>query len=228
MQASASLARTRGARVLALTPERMIGLMLRAGRAGSRKKHTREHTHGRLLEPNRAHAFLGTNRVLTASRKLQLAPADFVQALDALTDAIAAERDARDTLRLVTKRERRGHNSWMHNSAQLSGPDSNYVYVHPDDADRIGIRDGDAVVVESKHGSVTVPAVVSDEIMKGAVALPHGWGHARADGLSIASKNAGVNANLLSGDGPDSIERLSGNAHLTAIHVDLRKELDRR
>ena len=49
--------------------------------------------------------------------------------------------------------------------------------------------------------------------------MPHGWGHQLADGLSIARKTTGVNANLLAADGPDKLERFSGMAHLTGLHV---------
>jgi hypothetical protein len=51
------------------------------------------------------------------------------------------------------------------------------------------------------------------------VALPHGWGHQKADGLSVASKTLGANANILAPDGPDSIEPISGMAHFNGIPV---------
>jgi len=53
-----------------------------------------------------------------------------------------------------------------------------------------------------------------DDLMPGVVALPHGWGHQHARGLSVASRTRGVNVNLLAADGPDRIERISGMAHL--------------
>ena len=59
-------------------------------------------------------------------------------------------------------------------------------------------------------------------MMPGTVALPHGWGHQHARGLSVASKTRGVNVNLLAADGPDQIERISGMARLTGIPVDVR------
>jgi anaerobic selenocysteine-containing dehydrogenase len=54
------------------------------------------------------------------------------------------------------------------------------------------------------------------------VALPHGWGHQHATGLSVASRTRGVNVNLLAADGPERIERVSGMAHLTGMLVDVR------
>jgi len=54
--------------------------------------------------------------------------------------------------------------------------------------------------------------------MPGTVAVPHGWGHQHSN-LEVASKTKGVNVNLLAADGPDSLERVSGMAHLTGIAV---------
>ena len=58
--------------------------------------------------------------------------------------------------------------------------------------------------------------------MPGTVALPHGWGHQAAIGLSVAKETTGVNANLLAADGPDRLEPISGMAHLTGIPVQIR------
>ena len=59
--------------------------------------------------------------------------------------------------------------------------------------------------------------------MPRTVAIPQCWGHAKADGLSHASKHPGVNSNLLAGDGLDHIEKLSGMSHLSGILIDVRK-----
>ena len=56
----------------------------------------------------------------------------------------------------------------------------------------------------------------------GTVALPHGWGHQAAKGLNVANKKRGVNVNLHSPDGPDRIDKVSGMAHLTGFHVDVK------
>ena len=58
--------------------------------------------------------------------------------------------------------------------------------------------------------------------MRGTVALPHGWGHQHAQGLSVARRAHGVNVNLLAADGPGRLERISGMAHLTGFVVDVR------
>ncbi len=67
-----------------------------------------------------------------------------------------------------------------------------------------------------------LPVRLLDELMPGTVSVPHGWGHQHARGLAVASRLAGANVNLLAADGPDSVEPLSGMAHLSGIPVTLR------
>ena len=85
------------------------------------------------------------------------------------------------------------------------------------------MRDGDLVEVSSAYGRVRIPARVSDEMMPRTVAIPQCWGHSRAEGLPHARRHPGVNSNYLAGDGPGSIEPLSGMSHLSGILVELRK-----
>jgi hypothetical protein len=59
--------------------------------------------------------------------------------------------------------------------------------------------------------------------MPGTAALPHGWGHQHATGMSVASETRGVNVNVLAADGADRIEQVSGMAHLTGFIVDVSK-----
>ena len=66
-----------------------------------------------------------------------------------------------------------------------------------------GSRDGDLADVTSETATVRVPVRLLDDLMPGTVALPHGWGHQHATGLSVASRAGGVNVNLLAADGPD-------------------------
>ena len=70
--------------------------------------------------------------------------------------------------------------------------------------------------------TVRVPVKYLADLMLGTVALPHGWGHQHATGLSVAKKTRGVNVNLLAADGPDAIEKVSGMAHLTGFVVDIK------
>jgi anaerobic selenocysteine-containing dehydrogenase len=222
VQLNARLALSRWGRMFAATPERLISAMLRRSGVGSRREHLRKWPHGRLLDENQPGTFLGTPRVLTDDGKVHLAPAEIVAEARRLEQSYAHEVRDRDRLKLITKRELRSLNSWMHNNPRLVSDKTNYLYVHPDDAAQRAIRDGDVVEVTSAFDSLQVPVRVTDEMMPGTVALPYGWGHAEADGLRVAQQHPGVNSNLLAGDGPANVDPLSGMAHLSGIVVDVR------
>ena len=72
------------------------------------------------------------------------------------------------------------------------------------------------------QGEVRVQLAVTDDMMPGAVALCHGWGHQQAEGLRVASRTEGCNVNVLARDGPGSLEPISGMAQLNGIVVEVR------
>ena len=189
--------------------------------AGTSLSEVRKQKHGKLLSPTKPGSFLG-KRVLRPGKRVDLAPSAFVEAVAGLALPERVGQASRPLL-LITQREKTSHNSWMHNvEAFVRGPrGTNYLTMHPDDAAARGLEANQAVSITSATGSVRLPVRISDEVLPGVVALPHGWGHARAEGLSIASKTCGENANLLTADGPQAIEALSGMAHLTGIAVEV-------
>lgn len=178
--------------------------------------------HGRLRPDHAGGDFLG-RRVVTEDGRLQLAPDALVEAAGALEGAFAEARRDRRRLRLITKRAVTTHNSWTHNLEDFVRGDrgTNHLYVHPDDLARLGLKDGDLADVRSETAAVRVPVRRAADLMPGTVALPHGWGHQRAEGLSVASKTRGVNVNLLAASGPDAVDPLSGMSTLSAIPVEV-------
>ncbi|MBM4267436.1 MAG: hypothetical protein FJ144_12630 [Deltaproteobacteria bacterium] len=126
-------------------------------------------------------------------------------------------------MKLIGKREIRRMNTSSANCEELVRERTNYVYLSPDDAARVGVADEDLVEVESAYGRIRIPARVTDEMMPRTIAIPQCWGHAKADGLPHARRHPGVNSNLLAGDGPETIEPLSGMSHLSGILVELRR-----
>jgi anaerobic selenocysteine-containing dehydrogenase len=90
-------------------------------------------------------------------------------------------------------------NSWLHNSERLlRGRERCTLQIHPDDARRLGLRDGDAARLSTEAGELVAPVELSDRLMPGVVSLPHGWGHDLPGvGLGVASRRPGVNANRL-------------------------------
>jgi anaerobic selenocysteine-containing dehydrogenase len=201
-----------------LPQELLLSMLLRlTGQPGF--EHLLEHfPHGKLREAHEPEDF-ANKRVLTENRKVQLAPKPLVDATKELDAAFTRERHDLARLKLITKRAVQTHNSWTHNLEDFVHEQTNYLYMHPDDAARAGLTDGAMADVTSDTATVRVPIRVLADLMPGTVALPHGWGHQHATGLSVASKTRGVNVNLLAASGPDRVEKLSGMSHLTGFNV---------
>ncbi|MET8978732.1 molybdopterin oxidoreductase family protein [Streptomyces sp. NPDC004539] len=122
---------------------------------------------------------------------------------------------------LVGRRHLRSNNSWMHNVPPLTGGSNRCtLHVHPEDADRLGLADGQHVRIKGAGGAVTAPVEVTDSVRRGVVSLPHGWGHDRpGTRMSHAALDPGVNVNqLLDGS---MLDPLSGNAVLNGVPVEL-------
>jgi anaerobic selenocysteine-containing dehydrogenase len=202
--------------------EAILSLVLRMSGQGSFKRLLRAR-HGKLRPDHREADFLGS-RVVTADGKIHLAPTTLMEQAGKLAADFEAEKASAHKLKLITRRAVTTHNSWTHNLDEFVAADrsTNYLYMHPDDAKRVGLTDGDIADVESATATVRLPVRMLTDLMPGTVALPHGWGHQHAKGLSVAGKTTGVNVNLLAADGPDRLERVSGMSHLTGIPVEVR------
>ena len=89
------------------------------------------------------------------------------------------DRDG-DPLLLIGRRHQRDCNSWMHNADRLTrGRPRHQLFMHPDDLAARGVVDGEHVAVTSDVGRVEVEVIATDDVMRGVVCLPHGYGHAR-------------------------------------------------
>ncbi len=154
----------------------------------------------------------------TPSGKLELAPEYITADLGRLSDRI----DRAETgLVLISRRDLRSNNSWMHNLSKLvSGRNRCTLLMHPEDAEQCSIIDGELAQVRSRVGCVEVPVEVTDEMMPGVVCLPHGWGHDRPGArLRVAAENAGVNNNHLAPG--DFVDEISGNQAVNGIPVEV-------
>jgi formate dehydrogenase len=178
--------------------------------------------HGRALPSHEAGWFL-RERMESGKGPIDLAPRTLLEQALRLEADFEREVAERGRLKLITRRHAKSHNSWTHNDPDfVSGTrHTNHLYMHPDDARSRGLANGDLADVVSATAVVRVPVRLLPDLQPGTVALPHGWGHQHAPGLSVASKTSGVNANLLAADGPDAIERVSGMARLTGIPVEV-------
>lgn len=151
--------------------------------------------------------------------KIDLAPARLV---GDLTRAFEAMREPPPELVLIGRRTLRSHNSWLHNCQRLMrGDDRCTLMMHPDDATRLGLLEGQRVRVSSPQGAIEVPLTISDAILKGVVSLPHGFGHDRAGThQKVASRSPGASLNDLTDD--KRLDQACGTAALNAIAVEVR------
>jgi len=206
-------------------PERILDFMVRTGPYGDGFGARPDgltldvllsHPHGidlGPLEPRLPEALRSPDGMIDLAPEVLMT--DLGRLRDRLADAVA------QPFVLVGRRHVRSNNSWMHNVEVLvKGRPRCTLQIHPDDAAELGIDTGDPVQVESRVGSLTAPAEVTDAIVPGVVSLPHGWGHAAPGArLSVAAEYAGVNSNLLSDD--QQFDPISGTAALNGIPVAL-------
>jgi anaerobic selenocysteine-containing dehydrogenase len=206
-------------------PERVLDFMLRSGPYGDGFGADPAGLSVDLLEQNPHGIDLGPleprlpDVLRTASGKIELAPEPIVADLDRLRAGMARERNG--GMVLIGRRQLRSNNSWMHNlPALVKGKESCTLHIHPDDAERLGLADGETARVSSAAGSLEAPVETTEDIMPGVISIPHGWGHG-ADGvrMGVASTHAGVNSNVLADE--SMVEPLSGNAVLNGIPVEV-------
>jgi anaerobic selenocysteine-containing dehydrogenase len=207
-------------------PSRIIDFMLRTGpygegfgalASGLSLDVLLDHPHGVDLGPLEPRL---PDVLRTPSGMVELAPEPLAADVDRLRAAMA---DPAGGMRLIGRRDLRSNNSWMHNVEVLvKGRPRCTLHVHPDDASRLGLVDGELAAVRSRAGAVTIPAEVTESIRPGVVSIPHGWGHDMPGvELSVARRYAGVNSNLLSDE--DLVDPVSGNAVLNGIPVEVAR-----
>ena len=197
--------------------DQLLAVLLRWGRRTTLGE-LRRRPEGVLLPPTEPGSFLG-HRVATPDGLVDLAPADLVADLERLA-ASEADLARPGVLRLVGRRDRRSHNSWMHNNPYIEQPDGNTALLHPLDAGERGIDDGDEVEVRGAAGAVRLPVKLTTDVARGVVVVPHGWGH-RASGASRARARAGVNVNEVVPGGAAHMEPVSGQAVMLAHEVEV-------
>jgi anaerobic selenocysteine-containing dehydrogenase len=206
-------------------PERLLDLMLRAGPYGdgfgARDRGLslaalEAAPHGIDLGPLKPRL---PDALRTPTGMIELAPTPLVADVPRL--AASLSRPLADGPMLIGRRQLRSNNSWMHNLPILvSGKPRCTLQVHPDDAERYGLTDGEPAELRSRTGTVRAQVEITGDVMPGVVSLPHGWGHDMADvRLSVAGAHAGTNSNAVADE--QLFDAVSGNAVLNGIPVEL-------
>jgi anaerobic selenocysteine-containing dehydrogenase len=163
-------------------------------------------------------------RLQTTDNQIDLAPEVFVKDVDRVKTKFLNETAfaSNGHLLLIGRRQLRSNNSWMHNSERLvkGNPAKPHctILMHPNDAADRDLLHGQKVVVRSRVGSIVLPVEISEEIMRGVVSIPHGWGHDRAGNQqSIAQQHAGVSINDITDQ--QAVDELCGTAAFNGTAV---------
>jgi anaerobic selenocysteine-containing dehydrogenase len=158
----------------------------------------------------------------TPGQRVQLVPDVMVAELARLEARLGGgAARANGTLLLINRRDLRSNNSWMHNVRRLvKGGDRCTVLLHPEDAARRGIREGQRVRVTSRVGAIELVAEITADVMPGVASIPHGWGHdVPGVKMRIASVLGGASVNDISDDA--MIDPVSGCAALSGIPISI-------
>jgi anaerobic selenocysteine-containing dehydrogenase len=205
---------------LELTPDHVLALLMRWGGEVTLEQ-LKQEPGGVFLPPNEPGTFFG-RRVASADGKVQLYPEDLASDLPRLHAEERRLRPQPGRLVLIGQRDRRSHNSWMHNSPHIRQPSGNRALIHPEDAAALSIADGDEIEIQSQQGGVRVLARLSDEMRPGVIAVPHGWGHKSAP-VKRAAALPGANINEVIPGGQENLEPVSGMAIMMGHRVEVRR-----
>jgi len=208
-----------------LTAKGLADLMIRTGprgdgfvpwRNGLSLAKIRGHPHGLRLPENRTGVL--AEKVRHHDGKVHLWNEHLERDMARLRESEPAAGDAQ--LVLIGRRDQRSHNSWMHNVPRLMESNRCDLRMHPADAKELGLSTGDHAVLASEIGEIEVSVVLTDELMRGVVAMPHGWGHEPGAGATAFAKR-GANCNVLIDR--RAIEPLSGMSFLNGVPVTVRR-----
>lgn len=158
-------------------------------------------------------------RLLTANKRINLAPDVFVRDLARLKSETVETNDF--PFVLIGRRHLRDCNSWLHNSERLvKGKNRCTLMIHPLDAGDLGFENQQNVRVSSRVGTIEIPCEITENIGRGTVSIPHGYGHGRTGvKLDTAKSHAGASINDLTDD--RVIDELTGNAAFSNVKVRL-------
>ncbi|SMD36781.1 Anaerobic selenocysteine-containing dehydrogenase [Reichenbachiella faecimaris] len=197
------------------SPEKMLNILLKKGPYDLSIKKLKQKPHGIDLGALKSQM---PASLYSKDKKINLFPNEIKIDLERVKNKFETYKPERDFL-LIGRRQLRTCNSWLHNSQRLLKNNSCHLYLHPEDAQQLGLSDNGNIRVSSRVGQIVVPFETTEEIMPGVVSLPHGWGHKGAIKLDVASTSPGTNINELTDD--HFVDQLTGNAAINGVPVNL-------
>ncbi len=135
-------------------------------------------------------------KLATASGKIELFSAELAKlGFEPVPQYTAPPEPPKGTFRMI-----QGKCAVHTNSATQNVPvlhelrSSNELWIHPVQADRLGIRDGDGVTVRAGGAQQHGLAKVTEDILQGTVFTYHGWGRISPGLTRVKGKGIGLNA----------------------------------
>ena len=165
-------------------------------------------------------------RIIHTDKKIQLAPEILVNDMSRVArEALRLLENApsSNAFTLIGRRSLRSNNSWMHNSEKLmKGKNRCTALMNETDANALGLQNNEIVRVQSRVGTVEIPVEITNDMLRGVISIPHGFGHTRANtNWKVAQQHAGVSVNDLTDE--TVIDELTGNAAFSNVLVRVEK-----
>jgi anaerobic selenocysteine-containing dehydrogenase len=162
------------------------------------------------------------NWIQTESGRVNCCPPLFTEAMTRCGEIFAELKNNEQPLKLISRRTNYMVNSWFHNveSLKRAKHQNNPLYMHPDDARARNLGDGSVVRIHNDWGDIESVVSLDEDLKPGTVAMTHGWGHQNT-GMKVAKRYPGTNANELLPSGPGSYEKLSNQAFMTGVPVEV-------
>jgi anaerobic selenocysteine-containing dehydrogenase len=197
-------------------PEVKLNLALMFGKYNLSIEKLKENPHG--IDLGELQECL-PNRLFTTDKRINLAPEVLVKDLERLKDESIFAENKEFPFLLIGRRHLRDDNSWLHNSERLmKGKNRCTVWINRTDAEALNLENNQVVKVTSRVGTVELPCEITENIARGVVSIPHGYGHGRKGvKLDIATNYAGVSINDLTDE--LEIDELTGNAAFSGVRV---------
>ena len=209
-----------------ITPRAMLNALIRIGRGGDRfGLRRRGLTFDKLVKDN-PHGILFADKPAFGRLRKVIRHRDGKVHLDhpgiwSEIQRLQRRDDNPDfPLFLIGMRELSSENSWMHNVAQLrAARPAHAARMHPLDAEELGVANTETVRLVTKYAAIELPVLITEDIHRGVIAVPHGWGHKGKGRWTTANREGGVNVNELMSTVPADLDPLSGISHLNGVRI---------